>query len=133
MSLFWNDLKDLIVYDFAQSKNLNVGRRGRGASRLGWQQEVLPELSADATYTWLRRAQPRHRRPARSPPAPPRRAGPGLETAARLRSVSAAALFVGSRADADPGTGAPMDGSSYARVDLAARWQATQLSLPTCA
>ena len=41
---------------------------------------------------------------------------PKLDLAPRL-------LYVGSRADADPGTGAPVTDPAYLRVDLIARWQ----------
>jgi outer membrane receptor protein involved in Fe transport len=45
-------------------------------------------------------------------------------------NLSPRLTYVGSRADADPGTGAPITDPSYLRVDFIARWQATQYLAP---
>ncbi len=129
VSLFWNDLKDLIVYDFAQSKNLNVGRARTRGVEVGWRQDLLAELSADATYTWLdarNRAsdtalarRPRHRAALGLDWRPL----PGLDILPRL-------LLVGRRPDGDPLTGLPVEDPSCARFDLSARWQATPILAP---
>jgi vitamin B12 transporter len=129
VSLFWNDLKDLIVYDFAQSKNLNVGRARTRGVEAGWRQEVLAGLSADATYTWLDARnrvtdtalarRPRHRAALGLDWKPL----PDLDILPRI-------LWVGRRPDGDPLTGRPVEDSSYARFDLSARWQATPVLAP---
>ena len=122
VSLFWNDLKDLIVYDFATSLNYNVGRaRARGVE-VGWRQAMAAGLSADATYTYLDAEnlvtasalprRPRHRASLGVDWQPV----PGLDLVPRL-------LYVGDRADNDPLTGAPVQDASYVRVDFTARWQ----------
>ena len=129
VSLFWNDLKDLIVYDFAQQKNLNVGRARTRGVEVGWRQEILTELSADATYTYLDAEnrvtgtalarRPRHRAALGLDWRPL----PGLDILPRL-------LFVGRRPDGDPLTGRPVEDPSYVRFDLSARWQATPVLAP---
>ncbi len=129
VSLFWNDLRDLIVYDFAQSKNLNVGRARTRGIEVGWRQEVLAELSADATYTYLDARnrvsdaalarRPRHRAALGLDWRPL----PGLDILPRI-------LFVGHRPDGDPLTGHSVEDPSYARFDLAAHWQATPVLAP---
>ncbi len=53
VSLFWNDLKDLIVYDFNQALNLNIGKARTRGVEVGWRQSVLPNLAVDANYTYL--------------------------------------------------------------------------------
>ena len=129
VSLFWNDLKDLIVYDFAQSKNLNIGKARTRGVEVGWRQDVLAELSADATYTWL---DARNRVTDTALARRPRHRGalgldwkplPGLDILPRI-------LLVGRRPDGDPLTGRPVEDPSYARFDLAARWQATPALAP---
>src|SRR5262249_23777294 len=122
VSLFWNDLKDLIVYDFAQAKNFNVGRARTRGVEVGWRQAISSVLTGDATYTYLE-AENRVTG-ADLARRPPHRASlgfdwtvvPGLDVAPRV-------LYVGSRSDADPLSGAPIEDPSYVCVDLAARWQ----------
>src|SRR5262249_3784295 len=53
ISLFWNDLTDLIVYDFNQQLNLNIGKARTRGVELGWRQSVLPNRGVDASYTDL--------------------------------------------------------------------------------
>jgi vitamin B12 transporter len=129
VSLFWNDLKDLIVFDFAQSKNFNVGRARTRGIEVGWRQDVLAGLSADATYTYLAARnrvtdtalarRPRHRAALGLDWSPLS----GLDILPRV-------LFVGDRPDGDPLTGRPVEDPSYVRFDIAARWQATPLVAP---
>jgi vitamin B12 transporter len=129
VSLFWNDLRDLIVYDFAQSKNFNVGSARTRGVEVGWRQAVLPGLAADATYTYLDAEnrvtgtdlvrRPRHR------------AALGLDwTLLPGLDVLPRVLYVGSRPDADPLLGTPLEDPSYVRVDLVARWQAGRYIAP---
>ncbi len=124
ISLFWNDLEDLIVFDFATSTNLNIGRARTRGVELGWRQAILPELSADATYTYLDAEnlvtgaplirRPRHRAAVGLDWQP----FPGVDLMPRV-------LYVGARPDNDPLTGAPVEDPSYVRLDFAARWQVT--------
>jgi len=51
-------------------------------------------------------------------------------TPVKTVNVSPRLVFVGSRADADPGTGAPITDPAYLRVDLIARWQVTTYLAP---
>jgi vitamin B12 transporter len=129
MSLFWNELRDLIVYDFAQSKNLNVGRARTRGVEVGWRQEVLADLSADATYTYL---DARNRvSDAALARRPRHRAALGLDWRPLTGlDILPRILFVGHRPDGDPLTGRPVEDPSYARFDLAARWQATPVLAP---
>jgi vitamin B12 transporter len=121
-SLFWNDYRDLIVYDFSRFANFNVGRaRARGVE-VAWRQQVLRPLALDAGYTYLDAVdrttgdplirRPRHR----------------AYVAAEVRPTSAVtlsprAVFVGRRADRDALTGSPVENPSYVRVDLFARYE----------
>jgi len=128
-SVFWNDLKDLIVYDFSASKNFNVGRARTWGFEAGWQQTIVSTLAINATYMFLKTEDldtggPLLRRPENG-------ASLGLtwQPIAGLR-LSPRLLFVGSRADADPLTGAPVQDPSYLRLDLIVRWQATAYLAP---
>ncbi|HEY3203742.1 MAG TPA: TonB-dependent receptor [Thermoanaerobaculia bacterium] len=122
LSFFWNDLRDLIVFDFAESRNFNVGRARTRGIELGWRQAVLPGLAADAIYTYLDAVnrvtdtpllrRPRHRASLGLDWQPVA----GLDLAPRL-------LFVGRRPDGDPLTGASTEDPSYLRLDLIVRWQ----------
>jgi vitamin B12 transporter len=129
VSVFWNDLKDLIVYDFATSRDVNIGHARTDGAEVGWQQTLLPELAVNVTYMYLRTkdlatGDPLLRRPENGAtlgvswmPIPTLNLSPRL-------------LYVGARADADPGTGSPITDPSYLRVDLVARWQATPILAP---
>ena len=124
VSLFWNDLKDLIVFDFATSTNLNIGRARTRGVEVGWRQTFLPRLSADANYTYLDAdnrvtgaalaRRPRHRASLGVDWQPL----PGLDLSPRL-------IYVGRRSDNDPLSGAPTSDPSYVRLDFTGRWQAT--------
>ncbi|HEY7573800.1 MAG TPA: TonB-dependent receptor, partial [Thermoanaerobaculia bacterium] len=124
LSLFWNEYDDLIVYDFAAARNLNVGNaRARGVE-VGWSQPLVSWLSIEATYTYLNTENldtgaPLLRRPEnRGALGLDFRPLPGVDVIPRV-------ILVGSRADADPLTGEPVEDPSYTRVDLLGRWQAT--------
>jgi vitamin B12 transporter len=129
ISVFWNDLKDLIVYDFASFMNYNIGHARTWGIELGWQQTLVPELAVNLTYMYLKTEDLETggellRRPENGAtlgvswmPIPP-------------LSVSPRLLYVGPRADSDPLTGDPVEDPSYLRVDLVARWQATSLLAP---
>jgi vitamin B12 transporter len=122
VSLFWNDLSNLISPDFATSRNANIGRaRTRGVEVL-WRQRLLPSLEADATYTYL--------------DAQDLQKGLGLLRRPRHRAalavswhplpaltLSPRAVFVGARPDVDAVTFGRTESPSYTRVDLFARWE----------
>lgn len=129
VSLFWNDLNDLIVYDFAASKNFNVGKARTRGIEVGWKQTIVPALAANVTYMYL---DAENLVTGTGLIRRPRNSGslgldwrpiPGLDVEPRV-------LFVGSRPDGDPLTGAPVEDPSYFRVDLLARWQATENLAP---
>jgi vitamin B12 transporter len=129
VSLCWNDLEDLIVYDFATATNLNIGRARTRGVELGWRQTILRWLSADATYTYLDAENrvtdaPLIRRPHnRAAVGVDWQPVPGINLMPRV-------LYVGPRPDNDPLTGAPVEDPSYVRLDFAARWQVTQNVAP---
>jgi len=117
VSLFWNDFRDLIVYDFARSQNFNVGRaRARGVEAV-FRHEFGARVGADVGYTYLdsedlRTGEALLRRP--------RHRG-FLSLALHPLSgltVSPRATFVGARRDANPASGIHFDNPSYARYDL---------------
>lgn len=128
ISLFWNDLDDLIVFDFATGTNENVGRARTRGIEVGWQQQITPNLAVDATYTYLDAQNlvtgaPLNRRPHNKGalgiqvrPLPP------LEVAAR-------GLFVGSRPDVDPLTFGPTEDPAYFRLDFFVEWDFGAIAL----
>jgi vitamin B12 transporter len=122
MTYFWNDLKDLIVYDFASSKTENIGRARTQGVEVGYRQQVLAALALQATYTYLDAVDrtdgtPLIRRPRNTAsvtalwqPLPP-------------LSIEVRGLYVGSRPDGDPVTGAPVTDPAHFRLDLFASWR----------
>ncbi len=122
VSLFWNDLKDLIVYDFNQQLNLNIGKARTRGVEIGWHQSVLPNLAFDANYTYLdaqnlvddsRLLRRPHHAASLGVDWHPI---PCLDLYPRL-------IFVGSRPDVSEVSG-PVTDPSYLRVDFTGRWQA---------
>jgi vitamin B12 transporter len=122
VSLFWNDLENLIVFDFATSRNESVGKARTRGVELGWRQEISDRLDVDAGYTWLEaedRAtgddllrRPRHRAYLSATVRP----------FLRL-SISPRAVFVGKRRDADGVTfERGIEVPSHVRLDLFARY-----------
>jgi vitamin B12 transporter len=126
VSLFWNDLRDLIVFDFVASKNENIGRARTRGAELVVRQAIAPGLDLDAGYTYLdgkdhgsglpllRR--PRHRA--------------FLEASLRLVSrltVFPRATFVGSRADVDALTFGRVENPSFIRYDLSVHYELARL------
>ena len=128
VSLFWNDYRDLIVYDFAAGLNFNVGRaRSRGAE-VAWRQAIARPVAVDAGYTYLDTEdrdtglallrRPRHSGFLGMTVAP----AAGLE-------ISPRAVFVGRRADVLAlSTTTRIETPSYVRVDLYARWRMGRFS-----
>jgi vitamin B12 transporter len=121
VSLFWNELRNLIVFDFVSSLNENVGRARTRGVEIAWRQRISEELEVDAGYTWLDAEdrvtgedllrRPRHRAFLSGSWRP----------IARL-SLSPRAVFVGRRLDADPLTGSHEMVPSYVRFDFFARY-----------
>jgi vitamin B12 transporter len=121
ISLFWNDLTNLIAPDFTTSQNKNIGRARTRGVEAAWQLRLLASLDADVSYTYLDAQdrvagtallrRPRHRASVSLSwrPVPP-------------LTVSPRAVFVGSRRDIDGLTFGPTESPSYTRVDLFARW-----------
>lgn len=120
-SLFWNDFRDLIVFDFARSANFNVGRARTRGVEVALRQDLARALSVDAGYTYLD-AQDR---------------GTGLALIRRPRhraflgaswqplgglSLAPRATFVGNRPDSDALTGKRVESPSFLRLDLFARY-----------
>jgi vitamin B12 transporter len=122
VSLFWNDLRNLIVFDFATSRNESVGRARTRGVEVGWRQEISNRLDVDAGYTWLDTEdrgtgqellrRPRHRAFLSATVRPfPR------------FSISPRAVFVGRRLDADGVTfERGIEVPSHVRLDLFARY-----------
>jgi vitamin B12 transporter len=121
VSLFWNELTNLIVIDFVRSRNENVGKARTRGFEVAWRQQISERFDLDAGYTWveakdrvadtdlLRR--PRHRAFLSATVRP----------VSRL-SLSPRLVFVGRRLDLDGVTFAPSKLPSYVRLDLFARY-----------
>jgi vitamin B12 transporter len=128
ISLFWNDLTNLIVYDFATQTNLNVGKARTRGVEVGWRQTILPNLAADANYTYLDAdnevtGDPLARRPRNTASlGVDWRPLPGWDVYPRL-------IYVGSRPDVSEVSGPVID-PAYLRVDFTGRWQATEILAP---
>jgi vitamin B12 transporter len=121
VSVFWNEFRNLIVYDFASNSNENVGRARTRGVEVAWRQRVTDRVEVDGAYTWLDAEdritgevllrRPRHRASLSA----------AWHATPRL-TVSPRALFVGPRLDADPVSGRHEDLPSYVRLDLFARY-----------
>ena len=121
VSLFWNDFRDLIVYDFGLGQDTNVGRARTRGVETAWRQDLAATLSIDVGYTYLD-AQDRDsglsliRRPRH------RAFVAASWKATKSLTVSPRATFVGDRADNDALTGQRGQDPSYVRLDLFARY-----------
>jgi vitamin B12 transporter len=122
VSLFWNELTNLIVIDFVRSRNENVGRARTRGFEIAWNQKISERFDLDAGYTWVEATdrvantdllrRPRHRAFLSATVRP----------AARLL-LSPRLVFVGSRRDLDGVTFGPTQLPSYLRLDLFARYE----------
>ncbi len=121
-SLFWNDLADLIDFDFATFKNFNIGRARTRGVELSWRQQLAAQLEVDAGYTYLRGED---RTTGRELLRRPRhRAFAGLTwRLVRALTLSPRATFVARRDDVDPLTFSRIQDPSYFRYDLFARYE----------
>ena len=121
VSLFWNDFRDLIVYDFGLGQDTNVGRARTRGVETAWRQDLAATLSIDVGYTYLD-AQDRDsglsliRRPRH------RAFVAASWKATESLTVSPRATFVGSRSDNDALTGQRVQDPFYVRLDLFARY-----------
>jgi len=123
VSVFWNDFRHLIVFDFATGLNFNVGRaRSRGAE-LSWRQTISQALYLDAGYTYL---DTEDRDTGLALIRRPRHSGflgMTLTPVSRLE-VSPRAVFVGARSDVKAlSTTERVEAPSYWRFDLYARYR----------
>ncbi|HJW15117.1 MAG TPA: TonB-dependent receptor, partial [Thermoanaerobaculia bacterium] len=121
VSLFWNELRDLIVFDFTTQKNQNIGRARTRGVELGWRQPLSARIALDAGYTYLdgedlTAGQPLLRRPKH------RAYVSAVWHPAPSLSVSPRATFVGGRDDVDPVSFARVTHPSYLRYDLFVRY-----------
>jgi vitamin B12 transporter len=127
VSLFWNELRNLIVFDFASSLNENVGRARTRGVEVAWRQKISKAVEVDAGYTWLEakdrstgadlRRRPRHRTFLSA----------ALSPIERL-TLSPRVTFVGRRGDADAITGTDTQLPSYVRADVFARYDLGRLA-----
>jgi vitamin B12 transporter len=128
LSLFWNDLTNLIVYNFATHLNENVGHARTRGVEVGWRQPVGAQVFLDASYTYLdtedrATGQPLARRPKhRASLGVDWRPIPALDLYPRI-------LYVGTRDDVSEVTG-PVTDPAYVRVDFTGRWQAWSFAAP---
>ena len=128
VSLFWNDLKDLIVYDFATQTNENVGKARTRGVEVGWRQPVRPGLFADATYTYLNAEDRTTDQPLLRRPHHRASLGVDWQPIAGL-DLYPRVIYVGERPDASEVSG-PVTDPAYLRVDFTGRWQATRFLAP---
>jgi vitamin B12 transporter len=120
-TFFWNDLKDLIVYDFTQSRTENIGRARTQGLEVSYRQQIVAPVAVTASYTYLDAVDrtdgsPLLRRPKN------RAALTVTWQPVPALSIEARGLYVGPRPDADPLTSAPLTDPAYFRLDLFASW-----------
>ena len=121
LSLFWNEFRDLIVFNFVTFLNENVGRARTRGAELAWRQRITDAIEIDSGYTWLEAEdlstgqdllrRPRHRAFV----------GASWHPVPRL-SLAPRATFVGRRSDVDPVTRLNEELPSYVRLDVYGQW-----------
>jgi len=127
LSLFWNEFRDLIVFDNLRFQNFNVGRARTRGAELAFRQNFSERVGLDAGYTYLDAEnrvtggrllrRPRHRAYL----------GANVRPAGKLL-VSPRVTFVGRRADVDALSRAPVESPSYLRYDLFARYELSHVA-----
>ncbi len=126
-SVFWNRIRDLIVFDFASFRNENVGRaRARGVE-VGWRQQVHRKLHLEAGYAWLDAEDRATGQPLLRRPRHRAFAAAAIRPIAPLR-LAIRGTFSGRRRDLDPLTFESVVATSYVRYDLFARYEAKHVS-----
>jgi vitamin B12 transporter len=124
VSLFWNEYRDLIVYDFARFANYNVGRARTRGVELGWRQNLGSAVAIDAGYTYLDTEDLETGLPLIRRPRHAGFFGVAWRPIARLEVVPRA-VFVGERDDAFAlDTTQRVESPSYWRLDFQARFTA---------
>ena len=127
-TLFSNEFRDLIVYDFATGLNFNVGRARSRGLELSWRQKIATTASFDAGYTYL---DTEDRDTGLSLLRRPRHSGflgVSIAPTARLE-ISPRAVFVGRRSDVRAlATTERVESPSYLRLDLYARYRIGSLA-----
>lgn len=121
VTYFWNDLKDLIVYDFATSQTENIGEARTQGVEVGYRQQILEPLAIQATYTYLDAVDLSNEAPLLRRPKN-RAALTVLWQPLPPFSVEARGTWVGSRPDVDPLTFLETIDPAYFRLDLFASW-----------
>jgi vitamin B12 transporter len=121
LSLFRNELRDLIEYDFVTNTNANVGRARTDGFEVSAQDALGRDLHARATYTYLRAIdestglalvrRPKHHASVEASWSP----------SAFL--VTARVLYVGRRPDVDAVTFARVEDPSTIRLDALLRYR----------
>ncbi len=122
VTYFWNDLKDLIVYDFASSQTENIGSARTQGVEVGYRQQVLEPLALAASYTYLDAIDRTDDKPLIRRPRNTASLTVIVQPVAPL-SIEVRGLYVGNRPDSDPVTGLPVTDPSYFRLDLFASWR----------
>lgn len=127
VSFFWNEFRNLILYDFVTSLNENVGRARTRGIELSFQQKIGDRAEIDTGYTFLdaedrKTGKPLIRRPRhRGFLSLAWRPMPELTLSPRL-------IFTGRRKDADPVSGAEVENPSHVRYDVFVRYDAGLLA-----
>jgi vitamin B12 transporter len=127
VTLFWNEFRDLIVFDFATFQDKNIqDARTRGVE-VAFRQDLSAAVAVDVGYTWLYAQdltagtdlirRPRHRAYLSLV----------LQPLAGL-TVSPRATFVGERLDNSATTGEHIEDPSYVRYDLFVRYALLDLA-----
>ncbi len=121
VTYFWNDLTDLIVYDFASFQTENIGSARTQGVEIGYRQQILGPLAIQATYTYLDAVDRTEDRPLLRRPRN-RAALTVLWQPLAPLSIEVRGLYVGSRPDSDPVAFVGVTDPAYFRVDLFASW-----------
>lgn len=122
VSLFWNDLRDLIDFDLVTFKNLNIGRARTRGAELALRQDLSKRVGVDVGYTYLDAENRITGGPLRRRPRHRAYLGASFHPVGAL-AVSPRVTFVGRRADLDALTFADTEDPSYVRFDLFARYE----------
>jgi vitamin B12 transporter len=122
VTYFWNDLKDLIVYDFHSSKTENIGSARTQGVEVGYRQQILAPLALQASYTYTDAVDRTNDTPLLRRPKNIASLTVAWQPLPAL-SIEVRGLYTGTRADANPITSDPLVDPSYFRLDLFASWQ----------
>ncbi len=128
LSLFRNELRDLIEYDFVTNSNSNVGRARTEGIEASADATLSPAFHSVLTYTYLRAIdettglsllrRPKHR------------ASWDLSWSSSPFTATARALFAGRRADVDAVTFERTEDPSYLRFDAFLKYRFSENAAP---